>query len=87
MHLGLCGAPMTAAYEEIKVRVVHRDRHGRIDLIVISNQSQFLRQNLPSVKFQPVQNYLPNRVPRENVELINKNSEIPRKIPNMLLQI
>jgi len=68
MHLGLCGAPMSAAYEEIKFRIVHRGRYGRIDLIVISNQSQLLRPKLPSVKLKALENCLPTSIPTEIVE-------------------
>jgi hypothetical protein len=59
---------MSAAYEEIKVHIVHRGRHGRIDLIAINNQSQLLRPKLPPVKFKASENSLPIRVPREIVE-------------------
>lgn len=68
MHLSLRGAPMSAAIEEIKVRIVHRGRHERIDLTVISNQSQLLRPKIPSVKFNALEKCLPLRVPTEIVE-------------------
>jgi hypothetical protein len=87
MHLSLRGAPMSAAIEEIKVRIVHRGRRERIDLTVISNQSQLLCPKIPSVKFNALEKCLPLRVPTEIVEWINKNSEMPQKIPNKPLPV